>query len=74
MITGLGVNPFDPRGLGVEGVAVNSSGVLGVLEDRTVLMGDVAATAAIGAVASPAASVVALLRGGLGVGSGWIGR
>ncbi|KAF6220289.1 hypothetical protein HO133_003421 [Letharia lupina] len=67
MITGLGVNPFNPRGFGVEGVALNSSGVLGAVEDQAVLAGDVAATAGIGAAPSPAPSVVAVLRGELGV-------
>lgn len=37
MSTGRGVNPFDPRGLGAEGVAVNASGLLGALEERAVL-------------------------------------
>lgn len=67
MITGLGVNPFDPRGFGAEGVALNSSGALGVLEEQAVLTGDVAATAGIGAAPSPAASAVAVLQGDLGV-------
>lgn len=67
MITGLGVNPFNPRGFGIEGVALNSSGVLGAVEDQAVLVGNVAATAGIGAAASPAASVVAALQGELGV-------
>lgn len=67
MITGLGVNPFNPRGFGVEGVALNSSGVLGAVEDQAVLAGDVAATAGIGAAPGPAPSVVAVLRGELGV-------
>ncbi|CAF9908717.1 MAG: hypothetical protein ALECFALPRED_004911 [Alectoria fallacina] len=67
MITGLGVNPFNPRGFGIEGVALNSTGVLGTVEDQAELMGNVAATAGIGAEPSPAASVVAALRGELGV-------
>lgn len=67
MILGLGVNPFNPRGFGVEGVLLNSSGVLGVVEEQAVLMGNVAATAGIGAVPSPAASVVAVLQGELEV-------
>ena len=67
MILGLGVNPFNPRGFGAEGVLLNSSGVLGVVEEQAVLMGNVAATAGIGAVPSPAASVVAALQGELGV-------
>lgn len=66
MITGLGVNPFDPRGFGAEGVALNSSGALGVLEEQAVLTGDVAATAGIGAAPRPAASAVAVLQGDLG--------
>lgn len=67
MITGLGINPFNPRGFGIEGVALNSTGVLGAVEDEAVLTGNVAATAEIGAVPSPAPSVVAGLRAELGV-------
>lgn len=66
MITGLGVNPFNPRGFGIEGVALNSTGVLGTVEDQAELMGNVA-TSGIGAEPSPSASVVAVLRGELGV-------
>ena len=67
MITGLGINPFNPRGFGIEGVVLNSTGVLGAVEDEAVLTGNVAATAEIGAVPSPAPSVVAGLRAELGV-------
>lgn len=50
MITGLGINAFNPRGFGVEGVVVNSSGVLGPVEEQAaVLVGDVVATGEIGA-------------------------
>lgn len=67
MITGLGVNPFDPRGLGAEGVTLNSSGVLGGLEEDAVLTGDVvAAMAGIGAAPGLAPSAGAVLRGELG--------
>lgn len=66
MITGLGINPFNPRGFGIEGVALNSTGVLGALEEQAVLTGIVAATAGIGAVPSPAVSVVAGLQAELG--------
>lgn len=58
MITGLGINAYNPRGVGSEGVAMNASGVLGAVEEQAVLVGDVAATAGIGAAgAGPAASV-----------------
>ncbi len=61
MIIGLGVNPFDPRGLGTEGVALNSS----VEDEAAVLMmggEEGAATAGIGAVPRPGASAAAGLR------------
>lgn len=61
MITGLGVNPYNPRGFGIEGVALNSSGVWGEAEDQAVLTGNVAATAGIGGAPSPAASGVEVL-------------
>ena len=67
MITGLGINPFNPRGFGIEGVALNSTGALGAVEQLAVLTGIVAATAGIGAVPSPTAGVVASLQAELGV-------
>ncbi len=49
-------------------MALNSSGLLGAVEDEAVLMrGEGAATAGIGAVPSPGASAAAALRGELGV-------
>ena len=50
MITGLGIYAFNPRGFGVEGVVVNSTGVLGPVEEQAAVLGEnVVATGEIGA-------------------------
>ena len=68
MITGRGVNPFDPRGLGVEGVALNSSGGPTAASAADVVA---AATEEVGAVAAASAGLgpgaAEALRGKLGV-------
>ena len=53
MITGLGINAFNPRGFGVEGVVVNSSAV----EEQAVLVGDVDAMGEIGLVGASVTGV-----------------